>query len=201
MPVLLQQGNQEVDSHQNLVDQDILFHFDVTNGNSQTQDLFQLELNGGSNVSDLLVQVIVVGDWGWELTSLGQLRTQESWDLLDQDFRSDEGRVLLSQLFDQLLVLVQLLQIFDGHSVDTTGLGSVDIESITEDTDGQVWSWADWQLQSTRETLVSLWVVVLQTDLQFDGFQEVSLLGFVGVLQQVVNVFSNVRGSDLGHYA
>lgn len=199
LPVLLQQGDQEVNRHQDLVDQSVFVHFDVTDSDSQTQDLLQLELDGRSDISDLTVQVIVVGDWGWELTGLGQLRTQKSWDLLDQNFGSDESVVLLGQLLDQLLVLVQLLQVIDGHSVNTTGLSSVNIESITEDTDGHVWSWADWQLQSTRETLVSLRVVVLQTDLQFDGFQEVSLLGLSGVLQKLLDVFSNVRGSNLRH--
>lgn len=199
LPVLLQQRNQEVNSHQDLVDQGVFVHFDVTDGNSQTQNLLQLELDGRSDISDLLVQVVVVRDWGWELTGLRQLRTQKSWDLLDQDFGSDESVVLLSQLLNQLLVLVQLLQILNGHSIDTTGLSSVDVESVTEDTNRHVWSWADWQLQSTRETLVSLRVVVLQTDLQLNGFQKVSLLGVVGVSQQFLDVFSNLRRSNLRH--
>ena len=199
LPVLLQQGDQEVSSHHDLVNQDVFVHFDVTDGNSQTQDLLQLESDGGLDVLDLTVQVIVVGDWGWELTGLGQSWTQQSWDLLDQNFGSDEGVVLLGQLLDQLLVLVQLLQVFNRHGFSTNGLSSVDIEGITEDTESHVWSWDLRQLQGTRETLVSLRVVVLQTDLQFDGFQEVSLLGFGGVFQQLVHVFTDVGTGDLRH--
>lgn len=199
LPVLLQQRDQEVSSHHDLVDQDVLLHLNVTNGNSKTQDLLQLELDGGLDILNSGVQVIVVRDWGGELTSLGQLRTQQSWNLLDQDLRSDESVVLLSQLLNQFLVLVQLLQVINGHSVNTNRLGSVDIESITEDTDGHVWSWDLRQLQGTRETLVSLRVVVLQTDLQLDGLQEVSLLGLVREFQQLLDVFTNVGTSNIRH--
>ena len=199
LPVLLQQGDQEVNSHHDLVDQDVLLHLNVTNSNGQTQDLLQLELDGGLDLVDLTVQVIVVGNWGWELTSLGQLWTQQSWDLLDQDFGSNEGVVLLSQLLNQLLVLVQLLQVINRHGIDTKRFSSVNIESITEDTDGHVWSWNLWKLQGTRETLVSLWVVVLQTNLQLNSLQEVSLLGLVGVGKDVLNVLSNLGGRNFRH--
>lgn len=36
-------------------------------------------------------------------------------DLLDQSFGSDESIVFLSELFNELLVLVEFLQILNGH--------------------------------------------------------------------------------------
>lgn len=199
LPLLLQQRDQEVNSHQDLVDQDILSHLNVTDGNSQTQDLLQLELDSRSDIVDLTSEIIVVGNWSRELTSLRQLWTQKSWNLLNQNLRGNESVVSLRQLLNQLLVLVELLQVVNRHSIDTKGLSSVDIESITEDTDRHVWSWASWQLQSTGETLVSLWVVVLKTDLQLDCLQEVSLLGLSGVLEDLSDVLSDLGSADLGH--
>ncbi|KAH3667210.1 hypothetical protein OGAPHI_002859 [Ogataea philodendri] len=199
LPVLLEQRNQEVDSHHDLGDKSILLHLNVANSDSQTQNLLKLELNGGLHIGNLGVQVVVVRDWSWELTSLGQLRTQKSWNLLNQNLRSNESIVLLGQLLDELLVLVQLLQVINRHGIDTKRLSSVDIESITKNTDGHVRSWNLRKLQGTRETLVSLWVVVLKTNLQFNGLQEVSLLGLVRELQDLLDVVSHLGGADFGH--
>lgn len=41
------------------------------------------------------------------------------------------------------------------------------------------------QLDSARETLVTLGIIVLQADLELDGLEEVALLGLVGVLQEL----------------
>jgi len=64
--------------------------------------------------------------------TLGQTGTQETGDLLDESLRSDESIVLASELLDQLLVLVELLQIISGHGVNTAVLGTVDIVLVTE---------------------------------------------------------------------
>ena len=47
--------------------------------------------------------------------------------------------------------------------------------------DGHVRPWHLWQLDGTRETLVTLRVIILEADLEFDGLEEVSLLRLVGV--------------------
>ena len=64
--------------------------------------------------------------------TLGETWTQETRDLLDEGVGSDEGIVLASELLDQLLVLVELLQILNGHGVNTTVLGTIDIVLVTE---------------------------------------------------------------------
>jgi hypothetical protein len=44
------------------------------------------------------------------------------------------------------------------------------------------------ELDCSRKTLVTHGVVVLETDLELDGFEEVSLLLIVGVVQQLLDV-------------
>ena len=70
LPVLLQQGDQEVHGQVNVLDQFLLGHANITNGNTQTQHLLHLELDGGLEVQSLLLQVVTVGDQGRELASL-----------------------------------------------------------------------------------------------------------------------------------
>lgn len=76
LPLLLQQGDQEVDGQENLGNQDFLLHLNVTDTDIHTQDLLQLELDGRSDVTDLLAQVFLMGNWSWELTQLRKLRTE-----------------------------------------------------------------------------------------------------------------------------
>ena len=64
--------------------------------------------------------------------TLGKTGTQETRDLLDQGVGSNEGIVLASELLDELLVLVQLLQVIGAHGVDTTVLGTINIMLITK---------------------------------------------------------------------
>ena len=50
------------------------------------------------------------------------------------------------------------------------------MSGITNNANLLLWSWDVWQFDDAIETLVFLWIVVLQGDLKFDGFQEFSLL-------------------------
>ena len=120
--------------------------------------------------------------------TLGQTRTQETGDLLDESLGSDEGIVLASKLLDELFVLVELLQVVGGHGVDTTVLGTVKIVLVTEDADAHVWAGHRRQLDGSGETLVTLGVVVLEADLELDGLEEVALLGLIGVLQELADL-------------
>jgi hypothetical protein len=52
--------------------------------------------------------------------------------LLDKSVGSDKGIVLASELLDQLLVLVQLLEIVRRHGIDSTVLGTINIVLVTE---------------------------------------------------------------------
>ena len=66
--------------------------------------------------------------------TLGETGTEETGNLLDQRLGSQEGIVLASQLLDELLVLVQLLQVVGGHAVDAVVLGTIEIVLVTKNT-------------------------------------------------------------------
>ena len=74
LPVLLQQGHQEVHGQVNVLSQLLFRHLDVANSNIQAQNLLHLELDGGLEVEDLGLDVIGVGDQGGELASLSRNR-------------------------------------------------------------------------------------------------------------------------------
>lgn len=149
--------------------------------------------------------------WCRRLT-LGETRTQETRDLLDQGVGGDESIVLAGELLDQLLVLVELLQVVGGHGVNTVVLGPVDIVLVTEDTthqskcisqcycckviltyqpleicnhipDAHSRAGDPGKFDSSGETLVTLRIIVLEADLQLDGLEEVSLLLVEGVVE------------------
>lgn len=57
--------------------------------------------------------------------------------------------------------------------------------------DGHVGTGNGRQLDGARETLVTLGVVVLQTDLKLDGLEEVSLLLILRVVEQLLDVLAH----------
>lgn len=57
--------------------------------------------------------------------------------------------------------------------------------------DGHVWSRNGGQLDGARETLVTLRVIVLQADLEFDGLEEVSLLLVQRVIEKLLHVLAH----------
>ena len=70
LPVLLQQGDEEVHGQVHVLSQLLLRHLHVADGNVKAEDLLHLELDGGLEVEHLGFDVIVVGDEGRELASL-----------------------------------------------------------------------------------------------------------------------------------
>lgn len=192
MPVLLKEGNEEVDAQHGVGNDFIISHLDVTDGDTKTKDLLELELDGGLGFFDLGGQVIGVGNGRGELTGLVQTRTQETRDLLDNDVGGQEEIVTTSKLLDFLLTLVKLLQVFSRTEINTKALGLIAMDLITQNTDLQRRTRSVGQADGTGETLVVLDVVVLQTDLQFNGFVEVALVfGGKGGSQHVVDSLTN----------
>lgn len=74
--------------------------------------------------------------------------------------------------------LVKLLQILNGHEGELLVelLCSVDIHGVGENAERHSGSGNMGQSDGSRESLVPLGVVVLETDLEFDGLDEVPLL-------------------------
>lgn len=64
-------------------------------------------------------------------------------------------------------------------------VGKVDVP------DGHVGAGNGGKLDGARETLVTLGVVVLQTDLKLDGLEEVSLLLILRVVEQLLDILAH----------
>jgi hypothetical protein len=70
------------------------------------------------------------------------------------------------------------------------------VESITKDTNGHTGTSDVRELDGTRETLITLGIVVLQTNLEFDSFGELTrLLGGSGL--DLTDDISDGRIADL----
>merc|ERR1711931_539572 len=117
-----------------------------------------------------------MSDHSWELTGFVETRSKKTRDLFDQGIRSDETIVSLGQFLHQLLILVQLFQSFNIHVRDVVGFRLITMRFVTKNTDLQLWSGNVLQFDSTTETLVPLGIVILESNLEFDGFQKVSFL-------------------------
>jgi len=188
LPSLLQQRDEIVDGKHDISDQLVLSHSNVSDGYTHAENLLQLELDGGLDFGELDAEVIGVRHGGWEFPGLGETWTQETRNLLDQGFGGEERVVLPGELLDQLLVLVELLQVLSGHGVDSKMLGTIDIELVTKNADAHIWAGHIRKLDSARETLVTLRVIVLETNLKLDGLEKVSLLGLGGVFEELLDV-------------
>lgn len=198
LPVLLQQGDQEVDGSHGVGNQLILSHLGVTNGNTQAENLLQLELDGALHLGNLLIQVVRVGDGGGELAGLVQTGSEKTGNLLDDDIGGEEDIKRLGQLLHQLLILVQLLQILNRLEGNVQGLGLVTVHLITENADAHVGLGHVGEADGTGKTLITLRIVVLQTNLQLDSLVKVALsLGISGGGQDGGEGLTHSRGGDL----
>jgi len=176
VPVLLQQRDQEVDGHQAVLTELIRGHADVADSDTHAQDLLELELDGGTDIRGLFLQHIGVRDHRRELTGLVQTRTQQTRNLRDQSLGGHEGVEATGELLNHLLVLVELLQILDGLEGHIELLGGVAVNGISEHADFHTRARHMLKADGTGETLISLGIVVLKTDLELHGLLELALL-------------------------
>ncbi len=54
--------------------------------------------------------------------------------------------------------------------------------------DAHVWAGNNWKANCSRETLITLGIIVLEADLEFDSLKEISLLRLERVLKKLLNV-------------
>lgn len=153
-------------------------HVDVGDGNSHTQGLLglELELDGGTSFKDLLRNVIGRVQNGRELTRLVETRAYQTRNLTNQTGGGQESRVALSQLLDELLVLLQEGKVLLGHGRHVELLGFVTMLHITNDGNDELLTRDMREDNNTGKTLFLVSIVVLQGNLEFDGLGEFALL-------------------------
>jgi hypothetical protein len=85
----------------------VVVHLDVADSNTQAQNLLELELDGGANLRALCGEVFSMRHGGREFAGLGETRTEETRNLLDESFRGKESVVFLGKFLDELLVFIK----------------------------------------------------------------------------------------------
>ena len=78
----------------------------MADGDTEAENLLELELDRRADLVQLVREVLRVRDGGGELARLGETGAEQTGDLLDEGLGRQEGVVLLGELLDELLVLV-----------------------------------------------------------------------------------------------
>ena len=68
LPILLQQRDEEVDAHLHVLEDLLLLHTQVANGNTHAKHLFQLELDCGLGLINLGLKGFLVRHQSWKLS-------------------------------------------------------------------------------------------------------------------------------------
>lgn len=76
LPALLEEGDKVVDGEHEVGNKGLLLHLDVADGNTEAQNLLELELDGGADVGDLGGHILSVGDGGRELAGCRKRHSQ-----------------------------------------------------------------------------------------------------------------------------
>lgn len=184
LPILGEERNEEVDGEGNVGNDLLLGHADVGDSDTKAESLLRLkgELNGSLGTLNLVSDILVGTEDRGELTGLVKTRTHETRNHTNESGRGEESIVRVGELLDELLVLLELLQVILGHGGDTSGLSALNILGITNNADRELLLGGDGEADNTGKTLVLDGVVVLQSDLELDGLDELALL-LTGVLQ------------------
>jgi len=183
LPALLEKGDEEVDATLDVSLDLLLGEADVRNGNTKAERLLHLELDLRLELKNLSGEIIGVLDDGRELTGTVEGRTVQLGDLTKHSLGSKEAVVLLGELLQGLLVTADGLKTVNTHARKVELLGLIKVDLITKDADLDVLLARVGQTDDTAETLILLDIPVLQTNLELDGLDEVTLtaLGEDGV--------------------
>jgi len=197
LPLLLKKRGEEVTGQLGVDGDFLLVHAHVADGDVEAHNLLHLELDGGLDLVDFLLHVILGGEEGGELAGLGKTGTEETGDLLDHVVGGEEEVVTLGKLLDELLVLVELLEVLNAHVVDTDAVGLLAMDGVTEDAALEVGAGDGGEFKGSGETLLASGVVVLEGDLALDGLDEVALLA-LDVLSVLLDGLAAGEGKDVG---
>lgn len=142
MPSLLQEGSKEVECHDDVLSDLLVVHFAVSNGDVKVGDLLKLPLDGSSDIIDLLLEWLTVGNWLWELTDSVKNWSELS-NFLNEGAGGEKNSVLLGPLLDKFLVFVEFLESINGGNIniESSSLGLILMLLIGNHADLKVWSW------------------------------------------------------------
>ena len=110
LPVLLEERDEEVDGELHVIDELLLGHSAVADGDVEAEHLLKLELDHRLHLVHLGAELLRGQHDRGELARLVQAGAEQTRNLLDQRLRGEEDLVLLRELLDELLVLVERLQ-------------------------------------------------------------------------------------------
>jgi hypothetical protein len=199
VPSLLEHGDEEVEGHHDVGLELFVVHVSLTDGASHTGDLSELELNGSSGVVDGGDKGLGLGDNGGEHLDSVKDGSDDNGDSLQTGVGSEEEIELLGPLLDELLVLVELLELIKGGDGEVTkvvhvlnGLDSVLL--IGDEANLEVGSGVVGKSDGTDETLILLGIVILKTELELDGLDELALFSS----SHGLNGFKDLGSGDLG---
>jgi len=196
LPVLLEQGDEEVDCQSCVLADFFFLHVDVANAATKAENFLELEFDCCLELGSLFCEVVTQSDGGWELVGTVHEWTNDTGDCLDDGFRGEECIEVGAHLLDKLLVLVEFLEVFHVHARDTLLLCLVLVLEIADDADLHVGAADVWQAESSGETLVLLGVVVLEVELQVNRLKELALLA---LREDLLNGVVEHLGWDFGH--
>jgi hypothetical protein len=178
LPSLLEEGDEEVERHVDVLSDLLVFEVGGGNGGGQADNLLELELDGGLEFLDLGLDGLTFGDGDGELSDLVEDGTAESGDLLHEGFRADQSVERLSPLLDKLGFLVELLKTFSVDEGDTSSSSFFAVFHGADNSDLLVRVGHVGELDRAGETFILVGIVVSQTNLQLNSLVEVTLLTF-----------------------
>ena len=190
LPSFLGQRNQEVGGHIHILTDVILRHGNSGDGGTHAQDLLQLEADSLSQFLDLVGGGFTFSHHDGELTDLDESVTQQFGDLFHQGFGSDQHVIRLGPFLDEFLVFVELFKTVFINAGDSVLLGSHAMSSGTENGDTEAGLGGLREFDGTNETFIFFGVVVAETNLEFDGLDELTFFfGGKHFIDELLQIF------------
>jgi hypothetical protein len=156
LPSLLEERNEEVDGENEMGLEVTFSHVDVSDGDTEAENLLKLELDSGLDFVDLSRDIVSVRDGGREHTHLVQLGSNETRDGLDEGIGGQKGIVGRGPLLDRLLLLIELLQVIGAHGINLKLLCDIEMLLISDDANLGVRASLLGQHIGSSETLILL---------------------------------------------
>ena len=135
LPSLLCQGDQEVNTHSDVLSELFFSLFHISDSSSQARGFLGLEFNGVLDFSDFVDELFSFSHGDGELSELDEDITQKLGGLLSNGVRCQENIIFLCPFFNFGLILVESLKSINVNVWDFLSSSFFNMDSIGEDTD------------------------------------------------------------------